>query len=102
MTFRAALMLASAAALGAHHADSALVFAQSAQEIAALDALTDSRSAYVGEARIAEGRAQLAKGDTAGARANITRGLEGVRRGGGAEHPLVREAQVLTSALRGG
>jgi len=98
-TFRAAMMLASTAALGAHRVDSALVLARDARAIAMLDSLADRRSAYVGEARLAEGRALLALGDSAGARASLERGLIALRRGGGPDHPLVREAETLLSEI---
>ena len=98
-TFRAALMLASAAALGAHRADSALALARDARAIAALDSLANSRSAYVGEALLAEARALFASGDTVGARVSVERSLVGLRSGGGPGHPLVREAEALLSAM---
>jgi hypothetical protein len=98
-TFPAALLLASTAALGAHLPDSALALARSALTISMLDSLADTRSAYVGEARLTEGRALLARGDTAGARATLERGLAALRRGGGAGHPLVRDAEALLSTI---
>ena len=97
--FRAALMLASTAALGAHRVDSALALARAARASAALDSLAESRSAYVGEARLAEARALLAGGDSAGARAALERGLAALRRGGGPEHPLTGEAEALLAAM---
>ncbi|MDQ2766485.1 MAG: serine/threonine protein kinase [Gemmatimonadota bacterium] len=99
-TFRATLMLASNAGLGAHHADSALTLARDARTIATLDSLTDVRSAYVAEARLAEGRALLARGDSSGARASLDRGLVVLRSGLGPEHVLTREAEALLAAIR--
>jgi serine/threonine protein kinase/Tfp pilus assembly protein PilF len=99
-TFRAALILAAGAALGAQLPDSALRFARDARTIAALDSLADTHSAYVGEARLAEGRALLARGDSTAARATLERALVALRAGAGAGHPLVRETESLLSALR--
>jgi serine/threonine-protein kinase len=99
-TFWEALMLASDAALGARETDSALALARGAHTIAMLDTLADTRSAYVGEARLAEGRALLAKGDSAGARTTLALALAGLRRGGGPAHPIAREAEAILSAMR--
>jgi hypothetical protein len=98
--FRAALLLASEAALGSHLPDSALHLARDARSIAALDSLAESRSAFVGEARLAEGRALLARGDTAAAQATLERASVALRAGAGAAHPLARETESLLSALR--
>ncbi len=100
MTLRAALILASQAALASQQPDSALHFARDAKAIATLDSLAGTHSAFVGEARLAEGRALLAGGDTAGARATIERALVALRNGAGGEHPLVREVETLLSSLR--
>jgi hypothetical protein len=98
--FRAALILASEAALGSHLPDTAIRFARDARTIATLDSLADTRSAYVGEARLAEGRALLARGDTAAARAMLERALVALHAGAGGGHPLARETDSLLSALR--
>ena len=98
-TFQAALLLASSAALGAHRADSALSLAREARGIAMSDSLADARSAYVGEARLAEGRALLANGDIIGARATLERGLGALRTGGGAGHPFARETEALLATM---
>ncbi|HEV7704417.1 MAG TPA: hypothetical protein VGO46_08995, partial [Gemmatimonadaceae bacterium] len=97
-TFWAAAILASTAALGSQRVDSALSFAREARAIAMIDSLADARSVYVGEARLAEGRALLAGGDTVGARASLERGLVALRRGGGSAHPFTRETEALLSA----
>jgi serine/threonine-protein kinase len=99
-TFRAALMLASVAALGAHETESALALARDARATAMLDTLADSRSAYVGEARLAEGRALLARGDSVGARTTLERARVALSWGGGPEHPLTREAEAIVSAMQ--
>jgi predicted negative regulator of RcsB-dependent stress response len=80
--------------------DSALSLAREAHAIAAVDSLSETRSAYVGEARVIEGRALLAQGDTAGAREALTRAVSGLKTGAGAEHPRTREAERLLAAIR--
>lgn len=97
--FRAALLLASEAALRVQQPDSALHFAQDARRLATLDSIADLRSAHVGGARLAEGRALLAAGDTTGARATLDRALAALRAGAGVGHPLARETDSLLSAL---
>jgi eukaryotic-like serine/threonine-protein kinase len=97
--FRASLLLAAEAALGAQRPDSALRFARDARKIATVDSIADTRSARVGEARLLEGRALLAKGDTVAARATLARALEALRAGAGAAHPLARQTDSLLSAL---
>jgi serine/threonine protein kinase len=96
---REALLLAAEAALGAQRPDSALRLARDAREMATLDSITDTRSARVGEARLVEGRALLARGDTVTARATLVRALEALRTAAGAAHPLTRETGSLLAAL---
>jgi eukaryotic-like serine/threonine-protein kinase len=98
-TFRAAIILASQAALAARMPDSALRFARDARAIAMLDLLAGTRSAFVGEAHLAEARALLASGDSASARAALERASVALRTGAGAGHPLVREVEALLSTL---
>ncbi|HEY8793658.1 MAG TPA: serine/threonine-protein kinase [Gemmatimonadaceae bacterium] len=98
-TFRAALLLASEAALSWHRSDVALRLARDARRIATLDSLADSRSAYVGEAGLAEGLALIASGDTAAARATLDHALVALRNGAGAGHPAVREVETLLVRL---
>jgi eukaryotic-like serine/threonine-protein kinase len=98
-TFRAAVILASQAALAARMPDSALRLARDARAIAMLDSLAGTRSAYVGEAHLAEGRALLASGDAGAARAVLERASVALRNGAGAGHPLVREVEALLSTL---
>jgi tetratricopeptide (TPR) repeat protein len=97
--FREALILASQAALAADEPDSALRLARDARAIATLDSISDRRSAYVGEARVAEGRALLAQGDTLAAHATLARALTALRAGGGVAHPLARETESLLASL---
>jgi len=97
--FRSALLLASETALRVQQPDSALRFARDARELATLDSIADSQSARVAEARLAEGRALLARGDTAGARATLERVVAALRTRARAGHPLTREAESLLSAL---
>jgi len=100
MTFREALLLASQAALALHRPDEALRLARDARTIATLDSLADSRSALVGEARLAEGRALLASGDTTAARATLDRAVAALTTGAGSGHPAVREAEALLAKIR--
>jgi hypothetical protein len=51
------------------------------------DSLTEIRSAYVGTARLVEGRALLARGDTVEGQKAIARALTALRTGAGSEHP---------------
>ncbi|HEU4584804.1 MAG TPA: protein kinase [Gemmatimonadaceae bacterium] len=95
--FHSSLILASETALAAGDAAAALRYAQSAREGATTDSLSARESAFVGEARLHEGRAQLALGDTTGARASIELALQALRHALGAEHPLTIEAEKLTT-----
>ncbi|HKG93963.1 MAG TPA: serine/threonine-protein kinase, partial [Gemmatimonadaceae bacterium] len=54
--FHAALLLAAETAIALGHADSALAFAREARTSVTADALAETRSARVGEARLVEGR----------------------------------------------
>jgi hypothetical protein len=94
------LLLASRTELGAHHADSALVFAREAQRIATRDSLCETRSARVGEARLLASHALLARGDTAAARGEVQRAAIALRTGAGPTHPRTREAERLLAQLR--
>jgi hypothetical protein len=99
MTMREALILASQAALESGHAGVALGLARDARTVATLDSLTDTRSAYVGEARLAEARALVAMGDSAGARAALDRASVAVQIGGGRSHPLNQSIDSLRASL---
>jgi len=96
---QAALIHAAEAALEAHAAQEALEYARAAHGIAAADPLTETRSAYVGEADLLEGRALLASGDTAGARTALARARAALIAGAGEDHPRAREADALLARL---
>ena len=66
-------LLAAESALGAGNADEALGLARMAEAVADLDSLTGSRSARVGEARLIEARALLARGDSVAAQTAVER-----------------------------
>jgi hypothetical protein len=97
--FRSALLLASETALRVQQPDSALLFARDARKLATLDSVADLQSARVGGARLFEGRALLARGDTGEARATLERARAALRTGAGAGHSLTRESDSLLSAL---
>jgi hypothetical protein len=97
--FHMALMLAAETALGLGKPEEALGYARAARETATLDSLTETQSAWVGEARLFEARALLASGDSAGARRAAALALEGLRSGAGIEHPRTREAARLLATL---
>lgn len=96
--FRTALILAAESALALGQPAEALRYARDARTTAAVDSLATTRSAYVGEASLVEGRALLALGDRAGARAALGHAVVALRTGAGAEHPRTREAERLASA----
>jgi eukaryotic-like serine/threonine-protein kinase len=93
------LTRAADAALLAHDPLKAAAYARAAADIATSDSLSETRSAYVGEARLLEGRALLAEGDTASARAVLARGVSALRAGAGPAHPLVRAGEGLLASL---
>jgi hypothetical protein len=99
LLMRSALILAAEAALGAHDPADARRYADDARAAATLDSLTDSRSAYVGGARVVEARALLALGDTLAARHELERGVAALRAGAGEQHPRTREGEALLAAL---
>jgi ATP/maltotriose-dependent transcriptional regulator MalT len=94
-TMHAALVLAAESA----PPDSGLGFARAALQLATRDSLTETRSAWVGYARLAEGRALLMKRDTAGARASLERAVVAIGAGVGSDHPRAREARALLDSL---
>ena len=100
-TFHSALITAAEAALAAHDDTAALRFARDARTVTMLDSLTNSRSAFVGEARLVEARAMLANGDTAGGRATVDVALPALRVGAGPAHERTLEAEHLAAALGG-
>lgn len=96
--FHASLILGAETALALGDAEAALHYAQSAREIATSDSLSARHSAFVGEARLLEGRARLALGDTAAARTDFRMALDALRYGAGANHPRALEAAKLLGA----
>jgi eukaryotic-like serine/threonine-protein kinase len=94
----AVLVAQTALALG--RIDEAEQMAGEARETAAVDSLADLRSAYVGEARLIEGRALLARGDTTGAAGILEKAVTGLTSGAGEAHPRTREAARLLAAIR--
>ena len=96
---RAVLVAAAGAALEAHDPRIARGYARDARDIAFSDSLSETRSAYVGEARLLEGGALAALGDPAGARTALDRAVTALRFGVGPEHPLSRQATAALAAL---
>jgi eukaryotic-like serine/threonine-protein kinase len=97
--FRSALILAAEAALASGKPADALHFARDARQLATRDSLAETRSAYVGEARLVEARALLASSDTGAARATLGQAVVGLRTGAGDGHPRTREATALLASL---
>ncbi|MGN6392060.1 MAG: protein kinase domain-containing protein [Gemmatimonadales bacterium] len=97
---RYVLPWAADAALLAHDPVKAAGYARAAAEYATSDSLSETRSAFVGEARLLEGRALLARGDTAAARVVLARGVNALRAGAGPDHPLARTGERLLASLR--
>lgn len=97
--FRSALILSAETALSLGDPAAALRFAGDARVKATSDSLTETRSAYIGEARLVEARALLASGDTVRARETLGRALVALRNGVGVEHHRTREAAALLAAL---
>ena len=96
---RPVALLAAESALGAGNADEALGLARMAEAVADLDSLTGSRSARVGEARLIEARALLARGDSVAAQTAVERARLALRTGAGRDHPRTREADALAAAF---
>jgi eukaryotic-like serine/threonine-protein kinase len=96
---RAELVFAAEAALALGNSAKAIEYARAARGISDVDSLTDTRSAYVGEAVLLEARGLLLAGDTAGARARAAEALTAVTYGAGTEHPRALEAARLVSTL---
>ena len=77
----------------------ALSLARQAAGIARLDSVSDSRSSAVGEAKLLEARALLARGDTAGGLRALERARGALRFGAGPAHPRTREAEALAALV---
>ena len=98
-TFRSALILAAETALTLHHPAEALAYARDVRTKASMDSLAETRSAYVGEARLIEAHAMLAAGDSSGARESLARSVVALRNGAGVNHPRTHEAEMLLAAV---
>ena len=97
---RAVALQAAETALVLGRPDSALALARLAGAIASRDSLAEARSGYVGAARLIEGRALLARGDSEAAAEAIGRAAAALRTGYGAAHPRTREAESILAHLR--
>ncbi|HSB54796.1 MAG TPA: hypothetical protein VLD58_10585, partial [Gemmatimonadales bacterium] len=98
---RSLLALAARTALEAGQPDEALRFARAADSLAAEDSLAVTRSAFVGEARLLQARALVARGDSSGARHIIGSAITALGAGAGPRHPLTLEAEALRKSLGG-
>jgi serine/threonine-protein kinase len=93
---RAALLLAAATS----PPDSGLPLARAALRLASQDSVSVLQSAWVGEARLVEGRLLLAAGDTTAARTSLTAAVQALTAGAGAERRRTHEARSLLAALQ--
>ncbi|MEP6571086.1 MAG: serine/threonine-protein kinase [Gemmatimonadota bacterium] len=97
---RLVLIAAADVALKLGDAKRSLKLAGDARRIAAFDSTAESRSMYVGEARLMEARGYLAQGDTVQAVGLLSRALPALRVGAGPGHPMTRTAENLLASLR--
>ncbi len=79
--------------------DEAVGIARGVLEAETIDSIAERESARVGEARLIEGRALLAKGDTSGGRAAMEKARAALRIGAGDDQPRTRQAGTLLQAL---
>jgi serine/threonine-protein kinase len=93
--FYSSLIFAGELAVDAGQTADALRYAADARTLVTRDSLTETGSAFVGEARLVEARALLARGDTAAARTAISRAVTALKSGAGEQHPLTKEASAL-------
>ena len=93
------LILAAETATASGRPEDGRAFAQSARQLATVDSLADTRSAFVGVARVVEARAQLAGGDTTAARASLVRAAGALRIGAGVHHARTLEAEAMLRTL---
>ena len=96
---RGVLVAAASAALDARQATKALEYAKSAHGIAHSDSLSETRSAYVGEAQFLEGRALLATGDTTAARTALRSAVTALRAGVGPTHARTTAAEAVLARV---
>ena len=95
-------ILVAETALSLGRPDTALRFSREAHRIAAVDSLSETRSARVGEARLIEGRALLATGDTAEGRKVLRQALVALRFGAGNDHERTRQASRWLAVAESG
>ena len=98
---RAVALQAAETALVLGRPDSALSLARQAHTIARRDSLAESRSTYVGESLLIEGRALLTLGDTTGALDSLERALAALSIGAGPSHRRTLEARSVLHRLPG-
>ncbi|MFN8654638.1 MAG: serine/threonine-protein kinase [Gemmatimonadales bacterium] len=96
---RPVVILVAETALSQGRIGEALELARTARDIGTVDSLADRQSAYVGEARLIEGRALLAQGDTQQARAVLGQARSGLETGAGLAHPRTRQAGALLARI---
>jgi serine/threonine-protein kinase len=97
---RPIVLAAARSALALGDLPQALALAREARAMAALDSLSETRSAFVGEAQVIEARALLASGDTLGARGQLEGAVVALRNGAGPLHPSSREAAEMLEQIR--
>ncbi|MEP6730124.1 MAG: protein kinase [bacterium] len=71
-----------------------------ARAISAFDSLAETRSGYMGDVGLLQGRALLARGDTAAARATLVKARVALMSAAGATHPRTRELDSLVARIR--
>ena len=98
---RPVALIAGETALQLGRPDTALIYARTVDSTSTLDSLTETRSGWVGAARLLEGRAELATGDTAAARRSVMAAQRALAVGVGADHPLTQAARALLARLGG-
>ncbi len=92
-------LAAATSALAAGDIPHALSLAREARTMATLDSLANTRSAWIGEARLVEARALVASGDTVGALEQLKSATVALQSGAGPSHPKSREAAELLTSL---
>ena len=92
-------LLAAECALALGRPEEALQLARDARKEVTPDSLAEERSAFVGAARLIEGRAQIALGKTAEGRVLVQQAHTALSNGAGPEHPRTREARAVLENL---
>ena len=99
MRLRLPVLLAAETGLALGDRKGALELARQAVTTAAVDSLALTTSLWVGEARLVEGRALLASGDTAAARGALEQAVTALSTGGGETHPETDQARREVAAI---